>query len=146
LRSVALLALLAAVARADEPVHVTAQAGGTLRLDAPSVGFWAAAELWPAGLWGLRADLYRLDGPFLVEGAVSRALGATWRHLVIAAHAGAGVEVEHGDFAVAAGLNTQIGLGVGPLVVATDLALHVVFGDGRSEALVTATLGLGATF
>src|SRR5215468_7588397 len=50
-----LLAALAAPAAAE--VHATLAAGGALRFDAPSFGAWAAAELWPGGLWGARRDL-----------------------------------------------------------------------------------------
>jgi hypothetical protein len=132
--------LLAANADADE-LHATLAAGGSLRLDAPALGGWAAAELWPAGLWGVRVDLHRIDGDLLVEGSVSRALGATWRHLVIAAHLGGGVD--HDRAAVAGGLTTELGLGVGPLVLATDLTLHAVAGG---DAIVTLALGLGVTF
>src|SRR5215468_2743665 len=111
-RPLLLLAALASPAAAE--VHATLAAGGALRFDAPSFGAWAAAELWPGGLWGARVDVHATDGPLLIEGSVARALGATWRHLVVSVHAGGGADLDRQGVAVAAGFATELGLFIGP--------------------------------
>jgi hypothetical protein len=126
--------------------HGAVAAGGLFRIDSPSLGVWGAAELWPGGLWGARADIHATSGPILVEGSVARALGATWRHLVVSVHAGAGADLDRSGIAIAAGLATELGLFVGPLALATDLTVHAIVWDGRDDLVVTVTLGVAAVF
>ncbi len=139
-----LVAALAAPAAAE--THGAVAAGGLVRFDAPALGVWAAAELWPGGLLGARVDLVATGGPVLVVASLARALGATWRHLVVAVPAGAGADLDRRGVAVAGGVTAELGLGIGPLALATDLTLHVVVWDGRSDRIATGALGLEAAF
>jgi hypothetical protein len=147
LRSIVVLAALAAApALARAEVHGTVAGGGLLRFDALGFGFWAAAEVWPGGLWGARLDLDATTGPVLVEASVARALGATWRHLVVSIHGGAGADLADRGVSVAVGLASEVGLGIGPLGLAGDLTTHLVVWDGRRDLVVTAALGVAAVF
>lgn len=147
LRSAVLLASVAGASQAAAaPWHATFMGGGDLRIDAPSLGAWAAAELWPSA-WGVRIDAHLgFDGPILVEASAARALGATWRHFVISLHAGAGADLRAPGLALTGGIAVELGLGLGPLMVVGDVTTHFVIWDERSDLVLTATLGLGLAY
>jgi hypothetical protein len=131
------------IARADFELHGGAAASGLLRLDAPTLGVAAALTLYPEGLWGVRAEAVHVGGVTLVEGQVARGLGATWRHLILAVHAGAGVETTSGAAVIAGGFSTDLGLPLAPLGLELDLGVHQVLGH---DLVLTATLGLALLF
>src|SRR4051794_34488981 len=82
------------VARADDKVHVSLSAGGAVHVNGGHPGAWGSIELWPGGLWGVRADvLWFDDGPLFIEASVVRQLGGARPHLLIFLHAGAGADV-----------------------------------------------------
>lgn len=141
LRGVAALLLWALPAAADS--HGDAVIAGALRFDPLHAGAAASTTVYPDGLWGIRADVLVLAGPVLVEGSLVRGLGATWHHLVLAVHAGAGADTSRPAFVISGGVAVDLGLRLGPLGVAADLTVHVAV---THETIVTGTIGLAALF
>jgi hypothetical protein len=136
--AVGLLAL-ALPARAE----VIAGAGGALALDGPRLGAWAGAAISPGGPIGARADLWALEGQLLVEGALAVTLGATRPHLAVTLHAGAGADLSRAGVSAAAGMTTEIGLRLGPLVLILDATAHAVVWDERFDLVLTGVAGIG---
>src|SRR5262245_21599804 len=120
--SLVLLLLCAVPAHADERTHLSFGGGGAVVWNQFTPGLWGSAELWPAaGLWGVRGDVYLLQGGnVLLEGALARQLGGARPHLAIALHLGGGIALgDETSILGAAGLSAQLGI-KGPLALGLD--------------------------
>jgi len=127
-----------AAARAE----VVLGAGGGVEWTYPTGVLWAGAELWPADTWlAPRAEVMRLPGRVLVEGALAMRAGDSRPDLFASFHVGGGAEVRGPYAAVSAGGTLRFRV-AGAAIGGLEYAIGMIF-EGRPRLLVTTTLFVG---
>jgi hypothetical protein len=131
--------------------HGWFETGGALPIGGPSPGVWAGAG-FSGSTWGVCAEAWMFDPASdgrsgLAVGSLSYELGRTERHLVMSGHVGGGARFPDVAPVLTAGVHTQLGLMKdGPLVLGSDLGLHVDLGELPLDVYFVATLSLGLAF